>query len=131
MGSGACLGLSIAETRFRSFRLTALAPEPEPLTASDAAAVDVGDVLTLAVPRTDDPFAGVIAPTSTGTNQSAALPSHLQRVHAQQLSQVAAPDHEFEDRSDLKSNEDYRAYIESRLALWKASKGRGVLRASQ
>ena len=55
------------------------------LTARDAAAVDVGDVLTLSVPRTDDPLAGVIVPTSTGANPSAALPSHLQRMYAEQL----------------------------------------------
>src|SRR6202008_2125241 len=35
-----------------------------PLTARDAAAPDVGDVLTLAQPRTDDPLAGVTVPTS-------------------------------------------------------------------
>ncbi len=90
------------------------------LTARDAAAVDVGDVLTLSTPRTDDPLAGVVVPTSTGTNPSAALPSHLQRVYAQQLSQMAVPDPGFDGRTDLKSNEDYRAYIDGRLAVWKA-----------
>jgi phospholipase C len=93
-----------------------------PLTARDAAATDVGDVLTLRVPRTDDPLAGVVVPISTGTNPSARLPSHLQRVYAEQLSQVAAPDHEFEGRTDLQSNEDFRAYIDGRLEFWRASK---------
>jgi len=90
------------------------------LTARDAAAIDVGDVLTLTVPRTDDPVAGVIVPTSTGANPSAALPSHLQRMYAEQLAQVGTPDHGFEGRRDLKSNEDYRAYIARRLAGWRA-----------
>jgi phospholipase C len=91
-----------------------------PLTARDAAAVGVGDALTLAVPRNDDPLAGVVVPTSTGANASAALPSHLQRVYADQLSQVGIPDPGFEGRTDLQSNGDYRAYIEVRLAAWKA-----------
>jgi phospholipase C len=91
------------------------------LTARDAAAIDVGDVLTLTVPRTDDPLAGVIVPTSTGANPSAALPSHLQRMYAEQLSQVGSPDHGFERRRDLQSNEDFRAYIAGRLAGWMTS----------
>jgi phospholipase C len=90
-----------------------------PLTARDAAAVDVGDVLTLTAPRSDDPLAGVVVPTSSGANPSATLPSHLQRMYAEQLSQVAVRDHEFEGRTDLKSNDDYRTYIDGRLALWK------------
>ena len=88
----------------------------KPLTARDAAAVGVGDVLTLSTARTDDPLAGVVVPTSTGTNPSAALPSHLQRMYAEQLSQAGVPDHGFERRTDLKSNDDYRAYIDARLA---------------
>jgi phospholipase C len=73
------------------------------------------------VPRTDDPLAGVIVPTSTGANPSAALPSHLQRMYAEQLSQAGTPDHGFEARRDLESNDDYRAYIAGRLAGGTAS----------
>ena len=91
-----------------------------PLTARDAAAVGVGDALTLAVPRNDDPLAGVVVPTSKGANPAAALPSHLQRLYADQLSQVGVPDPGFEGRTDLQSNDDYRAYIDGRLAAWKA-----------
>jgi phospholipase C len=92
------------------------------LTARDAAAVHVGDAVTLAVPRTDDPLAGVVVPTATGANPSAGLASHLQRMYAEQLSQVPVPDPEFEGRADLKTNDDYRAYIDGRLAAWKASR---------
>jgi CxxC motif-containing protein (DUF1111 family) len=81
--------------------------------------------LTLTVPRTDDPLAGAAVPTSTGANPSAALSSHLQRMYAEQLSQVGIPDHQFEGRRDLKSNEDYRAYIDGRLAAWRASRVAG------
>jgi phospholipase C len=93
-----------------------------PLTARDAAAVGVGDVLTLTNARTDDPLAGVIVPTSTGANPSAALPSHLQRMYAEQLSHAGIPDHGFEGRTDLKSNDDFRAYIEGRLAKTRTEK---------
>jgi phospholipase C len=89
-------------------------------TARDAAGVGVGDALTLAVSRNDDPLAGVVVPTSKGANPSAALPSHLQRLYADQLSQGGVPDPGFEGRTDLRSNDDYRAYIEGRLAVWKA-----------
>jgi phospholipase C len=112
---------SILKTVERRWRLP-------PLTARDAAAVDVGNVLTLSTARTDDPLAGVVVPTSTGSNPSAALPSHLQRIYARQLSQTGTADHGFEGRTDLKSNADYRAYIEMRLALWKRARRRGSRR---
>jgi phospholipase C len=44
------------------------------LTARDAAAAGVGDVLTLTQPRTDDPLEGV--------NPDEDRPSHLQQVQA-------------------------------------------------
>jgi len=50
------------------------------LTARDAAAVDVGSALTLSVPRSDDPLAGVAVPSARGTNPAAGEPSHLQQV---------------------------------------------------
>jgi phospholipase C len=93
-----------------------------PLTARDAAAVDVGDVLTLTVPRTDDPLAGVVVPKSAGSNPSSSRSSHLQRMYARQLSQVAPLDRGFESRPALKTNEDYRRYIDSRLKVWKGSR---------
>lgn len=112
---------SILKTVEKRWGLTAL-------TARDAAAVDVGDVLTLTVPRTDDPLEGVVVPTSTVTNPSAALSSHLQRMYAEQLSRVGIPDRQFERRADLKSNEDYRAYIDGRLAGWERSRGNKEIR---
>jgi phospholipase C len=96
------------------------------LTARDAAAVDVGGVLTLTLPRTDDPLAGVVVPASTGANPSAALPSHLQRMYAQQLSESGVPDRGFEGRTDLKTNQDYQAYIDHRLAKSNLSRRRDV-----
>ena len=47
------------------------------LTARDAAAPDIGAVLTLTKPRVDDPLAGVTVPVSGEAGPSADLPSHL------------------------------------------------------
>ena len=53
----------------------------EPLTKRDAAA-SLGDVLTLATARTDDPIAGVAIPVSTGHHPNASTPSKIDRIHA-------------------------------------------------
>ncbi|MBN9618118.1 MAG: phosphoesterase, partial [Actinobacteria bacterium] len=54
-----------------------------PLTKRDAAAPDVGGALSLAAPRTDDPLAGVSAPTPpTNPTNLTVQPSHLQQVQA-------------------------------------------------
>ena len=63
------------------------------LTARDAAAPDIGAVLTLASPRTDDPLAGVVVPVASQPNPSADLPSHLLQVHAQLVSRLPVPGH--------------------------------------
>jgi phospholipase C len=51
-----------------------------PLTARDAAAPGVGDVLTLATPRTDDVLAGVTVPVSGTAGPSASQVSHLEAI---------------------------------------------------
>ena len=63
-----------------------------PLTARDAAAPDVGDVLSLAQPRTDDPLAGVSVPASRIANPVAGTPSHIQQVYAQLVSALPVND---------------------------------------
>jgi phospholipase C len=95
------------------------------LTARDAAASDLGAVLTLTVPRTDDPLAGVVVPVATGQNPDEDQPSHLQQVHAELVSQLPVPDahggtHHI--MPALKTSADYSAYIRSRTAAWKASR---------
>ncbi|WP_109126654.1 alkaline phosphatase family protein [Dyella sp. C11] len=95
------------------------------LTARDAAAVDVGDVLTLATPRTDDPLAGVIAPTSKGRNPAAGEPSHLQLVYAELVSRLPVPDAQggtYHVMPSFQSETDVQDYIDQRLAAWKASR---------
>lgn len=56
-----------------------------PLTARDAAAVDVGGALTLSTPRTDDPLSGVAVPVSGAVTPAAGRPTHLQEVYADLL----------------------------------------------
>ena len=98
------------------------------LTARDAAAPDVGDVLSLAAPRTDDPLAGVTAPTSTGANPAAAEVSHLQLANAQLTSDLQVPLSELH-AAPLLANQhtpaDYDHYIAARTATWKAAKTSG------
>ena len=98
------------------------------LTARDAAAPDVGDVLSLATPRTDDPLAGVTAPTSTGANPAAAEVSHLQLMNAQLTSQLQVPLSELNSAPLLAQQQtpaDYDQYIEARTATWKAARATG------
>jgi len=52
-----------------------------PLTARDAAAPGLGDVIALTAPRTDDVLAGVTVPVSGSAGPSAGQVSHLQAVH--------------------------------------------------
>ncbi len=59
-----------------------------PLTARDAAAVDVGAAITLTAPRADDVLAGVTVPVSGTAGPSAGQVSHLQQVQAELLARA-------------------------------------------
>jgi phospholipase C len=95
------------------------------LTARDAAAPDVGDVLTLTQARTDDPLAGVTVPRSASANPVAGTPSHIQQVHAQLVSELTVNDAQGQTHSGmppLTTEQDYHNYITSRSAAWAASR---------
>jgi len=95
------------------------------LTARDAAAPDVGDALTLALPRTDDPLKGVKVPTSSGKDPGKGLASHLQQVQAELVSRLPVKDNQGRPvHHILKSNTSaaYKAYIQTRTAAWKAGR---------
>jgi phospholipase C len=94
-----------------------------PLTARDAAAPDLGGALTARQPRTDDPLAGVVAPTSSTPNPSAGLPSHLQEIHADLVAALPVPgtSGSQEPMPPLRTDADYRRFIDSRTAAWKAT----------
>ncbi len=98
-----------------------------PLTARDAAANHVGDVLTLERFRTDDPLANVVVPVAKAANPGAELPSHLQKVHAELVAQLPVPDADggmHHAMPPLKTNADYKAYIRQRTEAWLASRRR-------
>ena len=82
----------------------------KPLTARDAAAPDVGGVLTLTTARTDDPLAGVTAPTPpTNPTNLVVQPSHLQQVQAGLIADQTGDGDSVLDR--LTTNADFHAYI--------------------
>jgi phospholipase C len=98
-----------------------------PLTKRDAAAVDVGNVLTLASPRIDDPLAGVVVPHATGHGPDTTIPSHLQQVHADLVAELPVPDGHggiHHVMPPLKTSADYDAYIKARTAAWKKAKSK-------
>jgi len=93
-----------------------------PLTARDKAAPDLGDVLTLATPRTDDPLNGVKIPVSGDVHPNQSQPSVIDRIHA---SKVAALPLRNEKGSydqhtppDLSSSAAISDYIQMRTAAW-------------
>jgi phospholipase C len=95
------------------------------LTARDAAANDVGEVLTLTEPRTDDPLQGVTVPVAAGVNPDEDRPSHLQEVQAELVSRLPVPDRQggtHHTMPELKTGSDYNDYIRSRTAAWQASR---------
>jgi phospholipase C len=95
----------------------------DPLTARDRAAPDLGDVLTLATPRTDDPLHGVEIPVSAGTHPKASQPSTIEKLHATRVSQLAMRnDQGTYDRHtppDLSSSAAIGEYIQTRTAAWR------------
>ena len=98
------------------------------LTARDAAAPDLGAVLTLSAPRTDDPLAGIVAPVSSGANPAAGEVSHLQKVQAQMVADLPVPDEQLIGKPALPAQRtpaDYDHYIEARTGAWKAARDAG------
>ncbi len=91
------------------------------LTARDAAAPDVGDVLTLARPRTDDPLAGVKVPQSKAPNPAGGTPSHLQQVYADLVATLPVSG-TGPPRDGLITERDYDEYIGRRVAAWMAGR---------
>ncbi len=99
------------------------------LTARDAAATGMGDVLTLTQPRTDDPLKGVIVPAATGRNPDEDRPSHLQEVQAELVAQLPVPDEQdgtHHTMPRLITNRDYQTYIRTRTEAWLAARARSA-----
>jgi phospholipase C len=95
------------------------------LTRRDDAAPDVGDVLTLTTPRTDDPLAGVTVPTSSGANPAAAEVSHIQQIDARLTAQLPVPNEQLQHApllTELQTPADYANYTQARTDAWKAAR---------
>jgi phospholipase C len=97
------------------------------LTARDKAAPDVSAVLTLATPRTDDPLAGVVVPTSSNPPPGVNTPSHLQKVQAELASELPVPEGSSTEGKlhTLLTADDYQRYIDDRVQEWKAGRSGG------
>jgi phospholipase C len=94
------------------------------LTARDKAAIDLGAVLTLSAPRTDDPLAGVVVPKSGASPHSISdPPSHLEQIHAELVSRLPVPG-AAQVVPPLLTSEMTEKYIEERTQAWKASRKR-------
>jgi len=95
----------------------------EPLTARDQAAASLGDVLTLATPRTDDPLTGVTAPVSNVRHPNAASMSHLDKLHALRVAALPIRNEKghYEDRQGpptFDSAAQLSDFIRDRTAAW-------------
>jgi phospholipase C len=94
----------------------------DPLTARDKAAPDLGDVLTLATARTDDPLAGVPIPVSNATHPNQAQPSVIDRLHAHKVSLLPLRNEQgnYDQHTPplLSSSAEVGDYIQTRTAAW-------------
>jgi phospholipase C len=94
----------------------------DPLTARDKAAADLGDVLTLAQPRQDDPLAGIEIPRSNPQHPDQSTPSVIEKLHADKVSRLPLRnDKGTYDRHvppDLSSSAAIGDYVQARTAAW-------------
>jgi phospholipase C len=98
------------------------------LTARDQAAASLGDVLSLATPRTDDPLAGVTAPASQLWNDDALPPSKLDRIQAWKIGEAPLASEQGlygHETPDLSSTRTVAEFIRRRSAAWRQSKQSG------
>ncbi len=96
----------------------------EPLTNRDRNAATLGDVLTLATPRTDDPLSGVLPPVSSTTLPNASKPTKLDKIHAALVAALPvrnAHGHYPEDvpAPTFASASDLSDFVRDRTAAWK------------
>ena len=92
-----------------------------PLTARDKAAPDLGDVLSLARPRTDDPLKGVQIPVSDSQHPKLSEPSTLELVHADKVAKLPLRNDSgsyLHEPPQLASSAEVGDYIQSRTAAW-------------
>jgi len=104
--------------------------EVAPLTERDKAAADLGDVLTLATPRQDDPLAGVVVPSAGKLHPNLSKPSKLDLLHASQVAHLPVRnDQGTYDHTPpaLLTSADVGDYIRARTAAWRHQRQRPYL----
>jgi phospholipase C len=94
----------------------------DPLTERDKAAPDLGDVLTLATPRTDDPLQGVPIPSSDVAHPEQSAPSLIESIHAHKVSLLPLRNdqgsYDHHTPPDLSTSAQIGDYIQGRTAAW-------------
>jgi phospholipase C len=94
----------------------------EALTARDAAAASLADVLSLGTARSDDPLHGVTVPVSAGHHPHASTPSKIDKIHAARIAALplrSEKGHYEEASPDLATAADVGNFIRDRTAAWK------------
>jgi phospholipase C len=96
----------------------------DPLTERDKAAPDLGDVLTLATPRTDDPLKDVQVPATNlpHPEQEQSEPSLIEKIHAHKVSLLPLRNdqgsYDRHEPPDLSTSAKIGDYIQGRTAAW-------------
>lgn len=95
-----------------------------PLTARDRAAASLGDVVSLANPRTDDPLSGVVPPVSSAAQPGASTPTKLDRIHAARVAALPIRNEKGHYPEDapvpvFASTSELSDFIRDRTAAWK------------
>jgi phospholipase C len=92
------------------------------LTERDKAAPDLGDVLTLAAPRADDPIKGVAVPVSKQAHPNQSQPSVLEKLHAEKVANLPLRNtqgvYDHHTPPELSTSAALNDYIHSRTAAW-------------
>ncbi|HEY1889527.1 MAG TPA: alkaline phosphatase family protein [Steroidobacteraceae bacterium] len=94
------------------------------LTNRDRNAASLGDVLTLATPRTDDPLKGVLPPVSSTAPPNPSKPTKLARIHAALVAALPIRNQHGHYPEDVPtptfaSASDLGDFVRDRTAAWK------------
>ncbi len=96
-------------------------PAIQPLTKRDAAAPGLGDALTLAQARTDDPLSGITPPSPGAITPNANIPSKLQKTQANRVAALPVRNEQGtydHDKPHLQTAAEVSNYIRDRTAAW-------------
>jgi len=107
-----------------------------PLTRRDAAAPHLGDVLTRAQPRTDDPLHGIETPVSNQTHPTPEVPTPIDLIHAEKVANLPLRNekgsYDEHEMPRLTTSAAVGEYIQNRSAAWRLHlHRRGQRRARQ